>query len=606
LTSTTRSSAAAALAALLLAGCGGAANGVVPAAGNGNGAAGTHSKAAVRVRVRIPAAAHTSNGHLRHMHFISVSTNALKAQIYPPNSTHGPSTLIATFVTDLSGTSTACTPNSDGSRSCTFTIAAPPPADDFVFTTWNQAPVDGLIPAAAKQLAAANVVDQSITVGKANAIAVTLGGIVASIQLKLPFSIVAGGVAISNIHGVVASKQNLGVNALDAGGNVIVSDGYVDANGNPQSITVGVTAASGSCGSGTLQLGGATPSSSVALSAPAASGVQFNYGASSLAAVFTHASPCTFAIVAALGNANASGRFALLGPEFTEYPTLTSGASPWGITEGSDDAMWFTEIGVSKIGRIPLTGSITESVTPTANSQPAGITFGPDGNVWFVESQAANLGTSTLGGTVTEPVALAAGSAPSAITEGFGDDLWFTEGGASKIAQYTLGGSVVEYATPTAASHPMGISVGADGAFWFTESASDKIGRVTTSGAISEPATLAAGSTPGGITAGEDGALWFAQSGTNKIGRITTAGVLTQPATLAAGSDPLGITSGPDGALWVTEFGGNKIARVTTAGALTEYAIPTTGSQPNGIAVGADGALWFTESHASKIGRLTW
>jgi virginiamycin B lyase len=56
------------------------------------------------------------------------------------------------------------------------------------------------------------------------------------------------------------------------------------------------------------------------------------------------------------------------------------GPTPVGIAVGADGALWFTESGANKIGRIPTNGEITEFPIPTARSQPAGITAGPDGH----------------------------------------------------------------------------------------------------------------------------------------------------------------------------------------------------------------------------------
>src|SRR5947209_8706114 len=58
----------------------------------------------------------------------------------------------------------------------------------------------------------------------------------------------------------------------------------------------------------------------------------------------------------------------------------------WGITQGPDGNLWFTENSVGKIGMInPTTHAITEFPVPTAGATPQEITAGPDGNLWFTE-----------------------------------------------------------------------------------------------------------------------------------------------------------------------------------------------------------------------------
>jgi len=204
----------------------------------------------------------------------------------------------------------------------------------------------------------------------------------------------------------------------------------------------------------------------------------------------------------------------------------TGNSQPYGITAGPDGALWFTEYGGYKIGRITTAGVSTEYPVPTASSQPEGIAAGPDGAVWF------------------------------------------TEYGGDKIGRITTAGFIIEYPVPTAKSGPSGIGAGPDGALWFTEFRGDKIGRITTAGVITEYPVPTALSDPNGITAGPDGALWFTEGTGNKIGRITTAGVITEYPVPKADSQPWAITAGPDGALWFTETNGNKLGEAVfvTAG----------------------------------------
>src|SRR5262249_51228760 len=70
---------------------------------------------------------------------------------------------------------------------------------------------------------------------------------------------------------------------------------------------------------------------------------------------------------------------------FKEYALPVTGSTPTGIASGSDGALWFTEAGANKIGRITTTGVIAEFVIPTAGSNPQGIASGPDGALWFTE-----------------------------------------------------------------------------------------------------------------------------------------------------------------------------------------------------------------------------
>jgi streptogramin lyase len=55
---------------------------------------------------------------------------------------------------------------------------------------------------------------------------------------------------------------------------------------------------------------------------------------------------------------------------FTEFSLSTAGSLPNGITMGPDGALWFTETGANKIGRVTTAGVISEFPIPTAGSQP--------------------------------------------------------------------------------------------------------------------------------------------------------------------------------------------------------------------------------------------
>jgi hypothetical protein len=82
----------------------------------------------------------------------------------------------------------------------------------------------------------------------------------------------------------------------------------------------------------------------------------------------------------------------LLAGVVAEYPVPTPNSEPFGIAAGPDGALWFTESGADKIGRITTAGAVTEFPIPTAGSDPFGIAAGPDGNLWFTEAGASRIG----------------------------------------------------------------------------------------------------------------------------------------------------------------------------------------------------------------------
>ena len=291
-------------------------------------------------------------------------------------------------------------------------------------------------------------------------------------------------------------------------------------------------------------------------------------------------------------------------PSIIEYSTPTASSTPYGITAGADGALWFTEPGTNKIGRITTTGTITEFTIPTPNSYPLAIAAGADGALWFTENLTNKIGRITTAGVFTEYITPTFNSQNFSIAAGPDGALWFAEYGSNQIGRITTAGIVTEYSIPTQSSHPTGIIAGSDGALWFTEFTGNKIGRITTVGTFTEYSVPSASSAPETIAAGPDGALWFTESGSGSIGRATTLGAITEYPIPTKSGKPIGITSGPDGALWYTEYTGNKIGQITVSGVATDFiALPTSNSVPWGIALGPDGALWLTESNAGKIAR---
>src|SRR5258707_5139054 len=162
-----------------------------------------------------------------------------------------------------------------------------------------------------------------------------------------------------------------------------------------------------------------------------------------------------------------------LAQTFNEFPPPTAGSAPYGSTTGPDGALWFTEFGTNKIGRIATTGAITEfQLSLGLNAGPAGITAGPDGALWFANS--SGIGRITTAGVITQ-FASSMGS-PQGITVGPDGALWYTKPNANNIiGRITTAGIVTEFMTPTAAAEPVGITAGWWGALLVSRECSTKI-----------------------------------------------------------------------------------------------------------------------------------
>jgi virginiamycin B lyase len=261
---------------------------------------------------------------------------------------------------------------------------------------------------------------------------------------------------------------------------------------------------------------------------------------------------------------------------FTRYGLPSAG---FGIATGADGALWFTEYGAYKIGRITTEGLIAEYWTSGA---PYSIVAGPDGGLWFTENGPNGIGRISTDGTITQ-YSIPCCGVPNTIAAGSDGALWFTEGRSNRIGRITTDGTVTEYPLPNPdARSSHGITVGPDGALWFSEdipgapdptgyNAINKIGRIATTGEVTDYALPPSPVYQGvfSIAAGSDGAMWFTEYYYGNIGRINMDGVVTEYG-LASFGFPAAIAAGPDGALWFTESSDNDpistIGRITTAG----------------------------------------
>ena len=306
------------------------------------------------------------------------------------------------------------------------------------------------------------------------------------------------------------------------------------------------------------------------------------------------------------GDANFTGSGSGGALTVSETP-LPPGSAPWGIVTDPDGALWFTENGLSEIGRYnPANSQLTSYPTPTPASQPVGITVGPDNAIWFAEHVTDQIGRlDPATGQITEYGGLPSGSATQQIASGPLNSVWFTEQTTNLVGRIDVStGQITQYPIPTPDSQPSGIIEGPDGAVWFGEYEAGQIGRLDpTTGLITEYPIPTPYSGPVQITTGPDGGIWFTESGSNQIGRIDPT--THQFAEYAgAGVGPWGIVTGTDGALWFSETSAARVGRIDpSTGQITQFAGQSSFSAL-GIAVGPDGNVWFVENAGSLLGHV--
>ena len=72
-------------------------------------------------------------------------------------------------------------------------------------------------------------------------------------------------------------------------------------------------------------------------------------------------------------------------PTIDHFPTTTASSNPIGIAAGKDGALWITESGLDRIGRVSVNGSVSEYSSPVIGLGVKGIAVAPDGSLWFAE-----------------------------------------------------------------------------------------------------------------------------------------------------------------------------------------------------------------------------
>ena len=235
-------------AGTLLAACsgGGSGTGLSPAP-----AVKPASVTGTQVSVRIPGKQTSSAA--RSPQFVSTSTKGIGVSYgASPATFPSPATPNAAF--DVSSTSSLCTPNGDGSRTCTFTIPAPPGTDDIQVSAWDGVPSGGAF-TGDQLLSQQTVTGRSIVAGQQNALAFVLNGVVNSIHLALSPTTLAAEAPHS-----ATETATLNAYAEDADGNIILGSGsFSDANGNPLTISLTQAGVGGSAVQTTLSATTVTP-----------------------------------------------------------------------------------------------------------------------------------------------------------------------------------------------------------------------------------------------------------------------------------------------------------------------------------------------------------
>ncbi len=614
------------LLALALSACsGGGAGGTLPASAPVGGG-GTPGAQKVRLEMVIRGPHRKANLARRGMRprFVSPSTDGVLVQAYPHGAAHTPANLIAQNAVDVSSGSTACGGQSGYPRTCSVTIGVPATTgvnDDFVFTSYDSAPVGGSFPSTAHVLGIGSVLNQAIVANTNNVLTIYLGGVIAHLSGQAGFvSLPADGSAHS--LSLVIDPSDYGNNPIAAGSN--------DPYANPIVVSLSET---GGSGHASLSLNGGAGASSVTLTTSSDT-VAVDYdggGAAGYGASVTIAAP-------SVSGAGGASETVAVSPLFVSASTYSSGTRTLNLGANLASTVTLSELdatGAASVYTVTPSGctNVASAGTPSGTQASASVSVTGGSTVSAsgctlafsdgTSTVTANVTNSSGNGTIGVPPAVTitqwqlptTSADPAGITAGSDGALWFTECGANTIGRIpttaptpnpantaTPNPDISEYPIPTANAVPYGITSGPDGALWFTESQTAAVARIPTdatpnSGAQITEYPSASLTTPQGIATGPDGNLWVANFGVASVATISPAGQVLALLATGSSSTPLHLVTGPDGAIWFTDPCAGAIGRIK-GGALTEESIPASVNpypEPIGIAVGSDGNIWFTD-----------
>jgi virginiamycin B lyase len=270
---------------------------------------------------------------------------------------------------------------------------------------------------------------------------------------------------------------------------------------------------------------------------------------------------------------------------------------PFGVTAGPLGSEWFSL--ADGIARVDHQGTVHTYPVPTTDPNVGWLTASSSGAIWFSERGSGKVGRIEPNGAIRE-YQLPGQGQQGIVLPGNGD-VYIAEQFSGDIARLDPAtGHVTTYAVPNDGD-PLGLAVGADGAIWFTERAAARVGRMTLDGHFSE-FPLTPGAFPNRIVRAQDGAIWFTELFGEKVGRITVDGQMTE---YPVSGGPVGITAGKDGQLYVVLFQSDQLARVSLDGQVTGTWDLPGGAGPLQVATGTGLDLWVTDPFADLVFRVT-
>ena len=159
-------------------------------------------------------------------------------------------------------------------------------------------------------------------------------------------------------------------------------------------------------------------------------------------------------------------------PQIVEIAIPTNYAQPMDLTTGPDGALWFTEQGTRKVGRMTTAGVFTDFRCRVSTALPEAIASSADGNLYVADMAYGHetLDKVTTAGVITRhSIALPPPAAQRNfywMVAGPDQNMWAPDCSSNAIARFTPAGVETDFTVPLANAGPEAITVGPDGSLW--------------------------------------------------------------------------------------------------------------------------------------------
>jgi hypothetical protein len=532
--------------------------------------------AAVTVRLVVPGAT-SANARVRRAQSISENTLGIQVVVY---ATSDRTTPLATTTADISPSSVNCESGANGSRSCNFAMQAPLGTEDFVVTTYDSLPAGF---ATAHQLGY-GVTNQTITAGTVASVALTLSSVLAKIDL---------GLTPSSLHTLIPGTATLSVYALDGADDAIVSNAFIDQNGNP--LTVNLAADS---------LNGSISLSTTSITAPVPSGVQLTYNGQ---ANVTATTPVNVS-ASATSVTGSTVQLTAIYPTFTSISDANLNVNnPYhgGMVFDDQTGVYYsTPTNFGGISYYSGSGSAITDNYAAVGGQPIRGGIAAQGTTQLYAIAGSQEETfyappsSTIGpGPNSTPAPVPNGSAMAYSSN---NTLWYASG-SNLVGYAALGGSTT--VVPLPANVSAGVTLDSSSNVWVVDNIDDQLVENPFDQSSTSLFALQSGGAPFDVLANANG-IFVTDHGPNPaILQLTTAGAYVTAIQVPGGATPwyLMPDNAQPGIIWFDYLlsGEIGIGRMDTNvsppvfSMATDVNGPNTGTQAGAIGVGSNGLVYL-------------